>query len=287
MIKVLVTGKDSQLAQCLNYIKDCTDIAFTFKNSKELDITDNDSVSRNFEESNYDYCVNCAAYTAVDLAEAESEKARNINTIGVINLSVACKKHKVSLIHISSDFVFDGESTKPYSETDSKNPLGIYGKTKSEAEDKIAETLESYFIIRTSWLYSQHKSNFLKTMLNLSKTKKEISVVNDQIGCPTNANDLAHLIIKIISSDLKFFGIYHFCNKGEASWFDFAEEIFRKWEIKVVVKPIKTSEYLTAAKRPKYSVLDTSKTEKIFNFNIKSWEDALDNFNLTQNKEYL
>jgi dTDP-4-dehydrorhamnose reductase len=285
MIKVLVTGKDSQLAKCLNDIKSYPSISFTFKDSIILDITDNNSVEVNFTETNYDYCVNCAAYTAVDLAEEEPEKARNINTIGVKNLAEACEKHKVTLIHISTDFVFDGESKIPYSETDRKNPLGVYGKTKSDGENKIIDILDSYFIIRTSWLYSQYNTNFLKTMLSLSKIKEEISVVNDQIGCPTNANDLADLICNIISSNSKTFDIYHFCNKGEVNWFGFAEEIFKKWNLEVGVKPIKTIEYPTPAKRPSYSVLDTSKTEKTFHFNINNWKDALGNLKLIQNKE--
>jgi dTDP-4-dehydrorhamnose reductase len=286
MIKVLVTGKDSQLAKCIRDIeKEDSSISFTYKNSKELDITDTTSVKNSFEDENYDYCINCAAYTNVDRAEVEPEKAGNVNTIGVLNIAGACKKYEVKLIHISTDFVFDGESKRPYLETDTKNPLGVYGKTKSEAENKIIDLLESYFIIRTSWLYSKYKSNFLKTMLNLSETQKEISVVNDQIGCPTNANDLADLICKIINSNSKSFGTYHFCNKGETSWFDFAEEIFKEWDISVNLIPIKTHEYPTAATRPKYSALDTSKTERVFNFKIYNREDALDNFRLIQNKE--
>ena len=286
MIKVLVTGKDSQLAKCLKAIeKEYSRISFVFKNSKDLNITDIKSVKSNFKKTEYDYCINCAAYTAVDKAETEPIIAKNINTTGVLNLVESCKENKVNLIHVSTDFVFDGESKRPYLETDSKNPLGVYGKTKSEAEDKIIEYLEAFFIIRTSWLYSQYNQNFLKSMLELAKNRKEIRIVKDQIGCPTNANDLAHFICKIIDSGSKTFGVYHFCNKGEASWYSFAEEIFREWDIKVAIKPIKTSEYPTAAKRPKYSVLDTSKTERIFNFKINSWKDALHNFNLTQNKE--
>ncbi|ARV09702.1 dTDP-4-dehydrorhamnose reductase [Winogradskyella sp. PC-19] len=286
MIKVLVTGKDSQLAKCLKAIeKEYSRISFVFKNSKDLNITDIKSVKSNFKKTEYDYCINCAAYTAVDKAETEPIIAKNINTIGVLNLVESCIENNVNLVHISTDFVFDGESKRPYLETDSKNPLGVYGKTKSEAEDNIIEYLETYFIIRTSWLYSQYNQNFFKSMLDLAQNSNEIRIVKDQIGCPTNANDLAHFICKIIDSGSKTFGVYHFCNKGEASRHSFAEEIFRKWDIKVAIKPIKTSEYPTAAKRPKYSVLDTSKTERIFNFKINSWKDALHNFNLTQNKE--
>lgn len=285
MIKVLVTGKDSQLAKCLNDIKSYPSISFTFKDSIILDITDNNSVEVNFTETNYDYCVNCAAYTAVDLAEEEPEKARNINTIGVKNLAEACEKHKVTLIHISTDFVFDGESKIPYSETDRKNPLGVYGKTKSDGENKIIDILDSYFIIRTSWLYSQYNTNFLKTMLSLSKSNEEIKVVDDQIGSPTNANELAQLICEIINSDSNAFGVYHFCNKDETSWFNFAKEIFRVWSVRVELKPIKTSEYSTSTNRPKYSVLDTSKTENTFGLTINGWKAALYNFRLNYNKE--
>lgn len=286
MIKVLVTGKDSQLAKCLRDIqKKYPRISFVFKNSKKLNIASVKSVKSNFKETDYDYCINCAAYTAVDKAEKEPVLARSINTTGVINLAESCKENKVRLIHISTDFVFDGESKRPYLETDNKNPLGVYGKTKSEAEDVLIEILESYFIIRTSWLYSQYNKNFLKSMLSLIKSNEEIKVVDDQIGSPTNANELAQLICEIINSDSNAFGVYHFCNKGEVNWFGFAEEIFKKWNLEVGVKPIKTIEYPTPAKRPSYSVLDTSKTEKTFHFNINNWKDALGNLKLIQNKE--
>lgn len=286
MIRVLVTGKDSQLVRCIQDLEtNYPSILFDYKNSKDLDITNFNLVENYFQNSAYDYCLNCAAYTNVDKAESEPELAKRVNTDAVENLAINCDKLNVVLIHISTDFVFDGESKIPYSETDRKNPLGVYGKTKSDGENKIIDILDSYFIIRTSWLYSQYNTNFLKTMLSLSKIKEEISVVNDQIGCPTNANDLADLICNIISSNSKTFDIYHFCNKGEVNWFGFAEEIFKKWNLEVGVKPIKTIEYPTPAKRPSYSVLDTSKTEKTFHFNINNWKDALGNLKLIQNKE--
>jgi len=286
MIKVLVTGKDSQLAKCLRDIqKNYPRISFVFKNSKKLNIASVKSVKSNFKETDYDYCINCAAYTAVDKAEKEPVLARSINTTGVINLAESCKENKVRLIHISTDFVFDGESKRPYLETDNKNPLGVYGKTKSEAEDVLIEILESYFIIRTSWLYSQYNKNFLKSMLSLIKSNEEIKVVDDQIGSPTNANELAQLICEIINSDSNAFGVYHFCNKDETSWFNFAKEIFRVWSVRVELKPIKTSEYSTSTNRPKYSVLDTSKTENTFGLTINGWKAALYNFRLNYNKE--
>lgn len=286
MISVLITGKDSQLAKCIKYYeKYYLDINFVFKSSKELDVSNKSSVENVFKKNTFHYCINCAAYTAVDKAELEPKKAKAVNVTGAKNLARACKQNETILIHISTDFVFDGESKRPYLETDDKNPLGVYGITKSKAEDKIVKYLETYFVIRTSWLYSQYNENFFKSMLSLVKKNKKIRVVNDQIGCPTNAIDLAHFICEIINSGSKVFGVYHFCNKGKTSWFNFAEEIFRQCDVKVELEPIETFEYPTTAKRPKYSVLDTSKTEKTFDFSINSWKAALYNFNLLYNKE--
>ena len=202
MITILVTGKNSQLAQCIDSIaSQYPNFKFIFKTSKELDITNRIQVSSVFENSDkFDFCINCAAFTAVDNAENEKEKAYQVNVEGVKNIAEACRDNHVILVHVSSDFVFDGSSLTPYTEESVANPLSLYGETKLKGEHVIQQVLSSYFIIRTSWLYSEYGNNFFKTMLRLSEERKEIGVVDDQIGCPTYANDLAEVILNLLSS---------------------------------------------------------------------------------------
>jgi dTDP-4-dehydrorhamnose reductase len=201
--------------------------------------------------------------------------------IGAKNLAEVCKNFKTTLIHISTDFVFDGNKSTPYLEEDKTNPQGVYGKTKSDGEQQITKILKEHFIIRTSWLYSQFSNNFMKTILKLAKERNFLSVVNDQIGTPTNAVDLAEVIIKVILSNSKNFGIYHFSNEGSASWYDFAKRIFEINKIAIDLKPIPTSEFPTPAKRPRYSVLDKSKIKSEFNILIDFWQDSLEKYSST------
>ena len=276
MKTILVTGNQGQLAQCIqSEALKHNNCRFNFKSSSELDITDKIAVGKIFNEIKFDYLINCAAYTAVDKAETEIEKAYKVNAIGVENLATQCKKHQTIFIHISTDFVFDGYSTKPYKENDVTCPLGAYGKTKLDGENKLIEILENYFIIRTSWLYSEYGNNFVKTMRKLANEKEEIGVVDDQIGCPTYARDLAVVLLKIVEVDYNAFGTYHYSNLGKASWYDFAEEILRLSNNKVQLKKIKTIEYQALAKRPKFSVLDTSKIHKALNLQIPHWKMSL------------
>lgn len=279
MISVLVTGKDSQLAMCIKDLQGKHPLLdFTFKDSKELDIISKASISKTFEANPYDYCVNCAAYTAVDKAESEPEKAKAVNTFGAKNLAVACKENNTVLIHISTDFVFDGKQNTPYTEEDETNPINVYGKTKRDGELEIENVLEEYFIIRTSWLYSQYGNNFVKTILKLSQEKEEINVVNDQIGSPTYALDLANFILNIICRESKKYGVYHFSNNGEISWYDFAIEIVNLFKLDIKVNPIKTSSYISLAPRPNYCVMDLTKTDKIFNIKTINWMDSVNAF---------
>ena len=229
-----------------------------------------------FSNHKFDYCINCAAYTAVDLAEEQSDLAYAVNAEGPKKLAEVCQKHQVTLIHISTDFVFDGKKRTPYLETDVPNPLGVYGTSKLQGERNIQEVMEDYFIIRTSWLYSEYGNNFMKTMLKLSETREEISVVSDQFGSPTYAGDLAEVLIKIVLSSSISYGIYHYSNGGIVSWYDFAVEIFKQFGKPIEVKPIKTKDYPTAAKRPEFSVLDTTKIENNFDCTIKDWQRSLD-----------
>ena len=264
---VLVTGAGGQLGQALQHISgNYTQIQFVFCASSQLDITNIENCRLVFDKYKPHYCINAAAYTAVDKAESEPETAYTINATGAKNIAEVCKEHNTVLIHISTDFVFDGTKTEPYTTEDATNPLGIYGKTKLQGEQKIQKTWEKHFIVRTSWVYSLFGNNFYKTMLRLAKERSEISVVNDQIGCPTNAKDLANFLVEIVKrqkTNTLNYGIYHFSGKEIMSWYDFALKIFKENNISIKVNPIPTSSYPTAAKRPKYSVLSLSNTNII------------------------
>ena len=281
MIKALVTGGNGQLAQCLKEIvKYHDELDITFQDLPDLDITNKQQLESYFSNNELDYCINCAAYTAVDLAEEQSELAYAVNAEGPKNIAMLCLKYNIKLIHISTDFVFDGQQRTPYSETDAPNPLSVYGASKLQGERNIQDVMENYFIVRTSWLYSEYGKNFMKTMLKLSETRDQISVVSDQIGSPTYAGDLAEGLIKIVLSSSISYGIYHYSNGGIVSWYDFAVEIFKQFGKTIEVKPIKTKDYSTAAKRPKCSVLDTTKIKNNFNCTINDWQTSLNKITL-------
>jgi dTDP-4-dehydrorhamnose reductase len=282
MIKVLVTGGRGQLAQCLNHVvRKHAGLDVDFQDLPALDITNVRQLTTYFSKNKLDYCINCAAFTAVDLAEEQSELAYAVNAEGPKYLAEVCQKHQVTLIHISTDFVFDGKKDTPYLETDTPNPLSVYGASKLQGEQNIQHNMENYFIIRTSWLYSEYGNNFMKTMLKLSVTNKQLNVVSDQIGSPTYAGDLAEFLIKIVLSSSTNYGVYHYSNSGAISWYDFACGIFTKFEKNVDVRPVKTKEHPTAAKRPRFSVLDTKKSENNFGCIIVDWLGSLDKITQT------
>jgi dTDP-4-dehydrorhamnose reductase len=272
---VVVFGAGGQLGKAIQSISKNSNIYFHFFDSQQVDITNSQMVTDSFDRLKPNFCINSAAYTAVDKAETEMDKADLINHIAVRNIINACLKHNTTLLHISTDFVFDGEKNAPYLETDQTNPQGIYGLSKRNGEIEITRSMTKYFIVRTSWLYSDFEQNFKKTMLKLAKERESLSVVNDQIGSPTHALDLAEVLIKILESKSVNHGVYHFSNEGSTSWYGFAKKIFEINHIAIDLKGISTSEYPTLAKRPRYSVLDTSKIKKEFNIVIKSWEAAL------------
>ena len=289
---VLVTGSGGQLGQSLQFVsQNYPEIDFVFCNSSELDITDLDNINKIFKQYKPQFCINTAAYTAVDKAESEPEKVNLINVIGVKNLAQVCKDFETILLHISTDFVFDGNASKPYSEVDLTNPTGVYGQTKLDGEKEIQSILNDYYIIRTSWVFSQFGNNFMKTMLRLASERDSISVVNDQVGTPTNAVDLANVLLSIINfkpptSNLQpSFGIYNFSNQGQCSWFDFAAEIFKQNNNVIDLKPIPSSQFPTPAKRPSYSVLDKSKIENWLKIEIKSWQESLKTVDFSVTKE--
>lgn len=282
---VLVTGAGGQLGQSIQFIAgNYPNIEFVFCSSTDLDITNLENCDQFFAESKPDFCINAAAYTAVDKAETEIEKAHLINVNGAQNLAEVCEKLGTTLLHISTDFVFDGQKQLPYLETDKTNPTSVYGQTKLDGEKAIQEVLDNYFIIRTSWVYSQFGNNFMKTMLRLGRERTSLSIVNDQIGTPTNAVDLAEVLIKIISSNFQLptsnYGIYNFSNEGNCSWFDFAKKILEINQINIDLQPIPTTSYPTPAERPKYSVLDKSKIKTTFGIEIKSWEESLNTIHI-------
>ena len=277
-LTILVTGANGQLGKELQVLAPgFADYRFLFAAKEDLNIEDVDAIEKYFLNHPINFCINCAAYTAVDKAETENESAFLINAAAVANLAKVCNKNKTQLIHISTDYVFDGTASQPYKETDKTNPVSIYGKSKLQGEELAMQHAPSTIIIRTAWLYSSFKANFVKTMLRLMKEKDSINVVNDQFGCPTYAADLALAIMQIIVSNKsnKNPGIYHYTNAGVTNWYEFAVAIKNITKSNCTVNPISTAQYPTAAKRPAYSVLDTSKIKDVFALSIPDWEDSL------------
>jgi dTDP-4-dehydrorhamnose reductase len=273
---IAVTGASGQLGQAIQSLsKSYPDHQFYFFTSAEVNITQKATIEKAWTEIHPDFCINAAAYTAVDKAESEIELAYQINEVGVKNLAEVCQKHQTVLIHISTDFVFDGQSQIPYLETDQTHPQGVYGASKLAGEQAIAAVCEKYFIVRTSWLYSQFGHNFLKTMLRLAAEKPQVSVVNDQIGSPTHALDLAQTLLTMCFKPSQNYGIYHFSNQGSTSWFGFAQKIFEVYQLNTPLHPIPSSDYPTPAKRPAFSVMNTSKIQSEFQVQIPKWADAL------------
>ncbi len=277
MSKILVFGASGQLGQCLKKVaaeQQITDIIFPGEGT--ANILDEDGLKKLFEEHKPQYCINCAAYTAVDKAEDDVDTARKVNRDGAANLARFCKSYGATLVHVSTDFVFEGNSTQPLTETDQAAPINVYGLTKLEGEKIIAETLPEHYILRTSWLYSEYGNNFVKTMLRLGAEKDELKIIADQVGTPTYAIDLAACILKIIQNDNEQYGIYHYSNEGVTSWYDFAMGIFDISNTQVKVYPVCTSEYVTRAVRPAFSVMDKSKIKAAFNIEIPYWRKSLE-----------
>lgn len=277
MKKILVTGANGQLGQCIQKLApDFEDrFEFIFADSASLDISDSDSVSDYFYDHQPHFCINAAAYTAVDLAESESEKAFAVNAAGAENLAEACAEYKTVLIHVSTDYVFNGDTGISYSEDSFTDPQGVYGASKLAGEELALAANPKTVVIRTSWLYSEFNKNFVKTMLNLFAQKPELGIVNDQFGQPTNANDLAEAILKIIKTEPKFFGVFHFSNYPETTWFHFAEKIAEFANSPVRLNPITTEQFPTPAKRPARSTMELDKIEKTYRIEGKHWENSL------------
>ncbi|MBQ5892260.1 MAG: dTDP-4-dehydrorhamnose reductase [Bacteroidales bacterium] len=276
MKNVLVTGAEGQLGSSLKKIAgNFPQYNFIYTDKDNLDIC-NEQELKAFFENNSIYCVlHFAAYTAVDKAEDEESLAEKINSEASLNIAKICAKHKARLVYISTDYVFEGKDCKPHSPQESTNPLSVYGKTKLKGEENCLKNNPLTFVIRTSWLYSEFKSNFVKTMINLSQTKEELNVIYDQIGSPTYARDLAEFSIRAIEH-INSNRILHFSNQGVCSWYDFARKAIELWgEKQIRINPILTSQYHTKATRPKFSVFDKSESEKLLDIKIPHWEESL------------
>lgn len=264
---------------------------------REVDIIDYKALDKYVKDKEISWIINCAGYTRVDKAEEEIEESFKLNRDGVRNLALFSKKGKIKLIHISTDYVFDGRKEQGYNEDDKTNSINIYGKSKLAGEKEIKKILEEYFIIRTAWLYGVQGNNFVYTMLRLFKESDLVKVVEDQWGSPTYTTDLAEAILKIIEENSVSYGIYHFTNEGMTNWYEFARAIYNKAKRlgliednkKIEIQPVKTEDYPTAAMRPRYSVLSTEKIEKEFNLKIRAWDEALEDFliSLRDNREGL
>jgi len=282
-MRILVTGKNGQLGKSIHKLVTNTEQTddFVFVGREKLDLSDGNNIAHYFEGNAFDIVINCAAYTAVDKAEEEKDLANQVNHLAVKQLAQIAKNQQAKLIHISTDYVFDGESDKPYTETDVTNPINIYGKTKLAGEKAIQEIMPTdAIIIRTSWVYSEYGNNFVKTMLRLGKERSELNVVSDRIGSPTYATDLAGVILEIIKN--KEFSelnqktqIYHYSNEGGISWYDFSKEIFALAKVDCRVNPITTEQRMTPARRPRNTSIDKYKIRSAFGIKQPFWKTSL------------
>ena len=287
-MKILVTGKNGQLGRSINeLIKNHIYIdnsnypnEFIFVGRDELDLNTEKNINKYFKKNAFDIIINCAAFTAVNQAEKEKALANQINHVAVKKLANIAKSQKAKLLHISTDYVFDGENDRPYTEVDPTNPLNIYGKTKLAGEQAIQEIMPiDSTIIRTSWVYSKYGNNFVNNILRLAKERSEINVVSDQIGSPTYASDLANIIFRLINEnefrDVHKSQLYHYSNDGEISWYEFAKEIIKIAKVDCKVLPITTTEFKESTNRPKNTVMSKEKITNKFNIDIKCWRASL------------
>jgi dTDP-4-dehydrorhamnose reductase len=278
MANILVTGANGQLGSEIRTLAAAQpQHRFLFNDRDEVDITDAQQVDACFAGFRPEYCINCAAYTAVDKAETDLDTAHAINATAVQLLAAACTRYHTKFIHISTDYVFDGQGTKPYGEDHPTAPVSVYGKTKMQGEQEAVRANRDVIIIRTSWVYSEYGHNFVKTMLRLMQSKPELGVVADQWGSPTYAADLAEAILQIINSGTWVPGIYHYSNAGAITWYHFAQAISELSHLPCTVKAITTADYPTPATRPAYAVMDTQKIQKVYGIALKDWKESLRN----------
>jgi len=283
MTKILITGSNGQLGNEIQVLaSQYSAMQFEYTDVDTLDISDIDALEKKVKEFAPNFIVNCAAYTAVDKAETDKDMALLVNKTAPSNLAKISKKNNCTLIHVSTDYVFNGQNYKPYSEDMPTSPNSVYGDTKLEGELEVQNNCDDYMIIRTSWLYSTFGNNFVKTMLRLGKERDKLGVIFDQVGTPTYARDLASAILQIIEKITnkevsEYAGIYHFSDEGACSWYDFSKEIFTFAGITCNVNPIETKDYPTPASRPHYSVLNKAKIKNTFKITIPHWKESLEN----------
>ncbi|OIP94485.1 MAG: dTDP-4-dehydrorhamnose reductase [Thiomicrospira sp. CG2_30_44_34] len=277
-MNILVTGQNGQLGQSLAKIaKDYPQFDFIFLGREQLDLSQPATLANALENIAFDIIINCAAYTAVDKAESEPELADAINHLAVEQLAQICNQRRATLIHISTDYVFDGKNYNPYIETDPVDPQGVYGITKLKGEQAMQAVNPKGAIIRTSWVYSEFGNNFVKTMLRLGAERDSLNVIYDQVGSPTYATDLAQAILALLSQpeQLNQTQVYHYSNEGVCSWYDFAKAIFEMSGTRCKVNPIETKDYPTPAKRPHYSLMNKAKIKQDYLITIPYWRDSL------------
>jgi dTDP-4-dehydrorhamnose reductase len=280
MINILVTGSNGQLgSEIRNCQADYPDYRFTFVDVEDADLTVPEDIKKLFDKEQYHFCINCAAYTAVDQAEKETEKAHAVNAKAVENIARICGDKDIFLIHISTDYVFDGTNHTPYTEQDKTAPASAYGASKLEGEQTVLQHARKWMIIRTSWLYSAYGHNFVKTIKRLTAERDELKVVDDQVGTPTFAGDLARALLMSIAKlhrDQGDFGeVFNYSNEGVASWYDFAKAIAEESANDCKVLPIPTKDFPTLANRPAYSILSKVKIKETFGLEIPHWRDSL------------
>jgi len=276
MSNIVVFGASGQLGNCIKHVSEKRGIKnIYFLQRSEADILNPEALKNTFDKYSPSWCINCAAYTAVDKAEDDKENAEKVNKIGVEHIARLCAEKGIKLIHVSTDFVFKGDVARPLNERDITNPIGVYGQTKLDGEKAVQQITDNYFILRTGWLYSEYCNNFVKTMLRLGAERDELKIIADQVGTPTYAIDLASFILDVIDRDSEAYGIYHYSNEGVTSWYDFAKAVFDISGTEVKAIPVRTDEYVTKATRPAYSVLDKSKVKTTFEMEIPYWRDSL------------
>lgn len=277
MKTILVTGAGGQLGRCFQEAaKKEESIDWLFMDSSEVDITSSYDLQQVFNSKSIDYCINCAAYTNVEKAESDTEKAYEINAVAVRNLAEVCKRNQAVLFHFSTDYVFNGSATTPYAETEATDPINVYGASKLQGENYIKQFAGDHFIFRTSWLYSQFGHNFFKTILKKAGEGAALNITTAQTGTPTNANHLARFVVRLITGNNKNFGLYHYSNLGETTWYGFTKEILRISGNLDNLVLRQDNSYKTIASRPVYSVLDKAKLQETFKVPIASWEEALE-----------
>lgn len=276
MKNVLVTGANGQLARCIEKATSAfPELALQMATRETLDIENQDAIFNYLQEHDIDICINTAAYTAVDKAENEKEQAFAVNSNAVKYLAEACASNDIPLIHVSTDYVFDGTKTSPYQVKDPVKPINVYGASKLAGEQYVQELCSRYFIVRTSWLYSEYGHNFFKTILKHAKAGNPLTITTEQLGSPTNANDLAVALLTIAKSGSNAYGVYHFSNEGEATWYDFAEAILEESGQLASTDLAKTDHYRTFAERPAYSILDNTKIYREFGITPIHWRESL------------